>query len=103
MTELKLTPFRERLTELLAHPECHQLILHLYNQENYPLPVPLEQFVGSLNGDVRRCADFILDNKHDPRFTDCAEALEAATLKVECENGAGGDDDESEGVIIERD
>ena len=43
MTGPKFTPFRERLPELLAHPECHQIILHLHNPENWPLPVSLAQ------------------------------------------------------------
>lgn len=43
-----MTPFTERFAELLAHPECHQLILHLHNPENWPLPVPLAQFIESL-------------------------------------------------------
>ncbi|AQV17713.1 hypothetical protein BE957_00230 (plasmid) [Escherichia coli] len=100
MTGPKFTPFRERLPELLAHPECHQIILHLHNPENWPLPVSLAQFVESLDGDARSCADFILANKHDPRFKDCAEGLETATLKVEAEYGAGCDDDLD--IVIER-
>ncbi|VFZ87127.1 hypothetical protein [Klebsiella variicola] len=85
MIEQTFTSFRERLPELLAHPECQQIILHLHNPENWLLPVPLAQFVESLDGDARRGAEFILTNVQDPRFSECADALEQAMLKVEAE------------------
>lgn len=85
MTGPKFTLFRERLPELLMHPECQQIILHLHNPENWPLPVTLAQFVESLDGDARRGVEFILANEQDPRFSECAEALEQATLKVDAE------------------
>lgn len=100
MTDQKLTPFRERMDELLTHHECHQLILHLHNPENWPLPVPVEMFLESLEGDTRRGADFIIGNVQDPRFSDCATALEKATLKIEAERGAEGDEDSD--IFIER-
>ena len=80
--------FTELFPELLAHPECHQLILHLLNQKNWPLPVELEQFVAALDGEPRRCAEFILANAEDPGFLFRAQALETTTLKVEAECGA---------------
>lgn len=81
------TPFTEHFADLLEHPECHQLILHLHNPENWLLPVPLAQFVESLSGDARLCADFVLVNADDLGFEFCAQALETATLKVEAEYG----------------
>lgn len=88
-----MTPFTERFAELLAHPECHLLILHLHNPKNWPLPVPLAQFIESLGGDTRQLAEFLLASVDDPGFRMRAEALETATLKVEAEYGAGCDND----------
>lgn len=100
MTEQKFTPFRELLPELLRHQECHLLIMHLHNPDSWPLPVPLAQYVESLDGEVRRNAEFILANVQDPRFSECADTLETATLKVEAECDAGCDDDLD--IVIDR-
>ena len=85
MTEQKFTPFRERLPELLAHPECHILMLHLRYPEEWPLPCCLDEYVAGLDDNVRPLAEFILENVDDSRFSDCVDALESATLKVEAE------------------
>ena len=85
MNKPVFTPFRERLTELLAHPECHAVILHLHNPDVWPLPCSLDEYVSALNGDVRSLAEFILMNIEDPSFQTCAQALEQATIKVEAE------------------
>lgn len=95
-----MTLFTERFDELLAHPECHQMILHLHNPENWPLSVPLAQFVESLHGDSRGLAEFILANAEDPGFQMRAAALESATLKVEAEYSAERGDDLD--IVIDR-
>lgn len=96
-----MTPLTERFAELLAHPECHQLILHLHNPVNWPLPVPLAQFVESLHGESRGLAEFILANAEDPGFQIRAAALETAILKVEAEEYSAERDDDLD-IVIDR-
>lgn len=83
---MQITPFFENRAECLAHPEAHQVILHLHDAERWPLPGGLSQFVGSLEGEPRRWAEFAVANAEDPNFAPFAEALELATLKVEAES-----------------
>ncbi len=86
---MQLTPFFDSRAECLAHPEVHQVILHLHDAERWPLPVAVDQFVASLEGEPRRWAEFAVASVEDPNFAPFAEALEQATLKVEAECGDG--------------
>ncbi len=84
---MQLTPFFESRAECLAHPEVHQVILHLHDAERWPLAGSIEQFIGSLADEPRRWAEFAVSSVEDPNFAPFAEALEQATLKVEAECG----------------
>ncbi|MGY3806837.1 hypothetical protein ACWNG8_06870 [Aeromonas veronii] len=91
MENMHLTPFFENRAECLAHQEVHQVILHLHDAVRWPLPVALEQFVASLDGEPRRWAEFTVASVEDPNFAPFAEVLERATLRVEAEGQDGAD------------
>lgn len=80
---MQLTPFFESRAECLAHQEVHQVILHLHNAKRWPLPGGLNQFVGALDGEARRWAEFVVSCAHDPNFAPFTEVLEQVTLNAE--------------------
>lgn len=86
---MQLTPFIENRAECLAHAEVHQVILHLHDAERWPLAGGLVRFIGALEGEPRRWAEFAAASVGDPDFAPFAAALDVATMKVEAECADG--------------